>query len=99
MSDKKRANLGLEQLTERVVPTTAIFSNGMLFVQGDNHGNNINVLADANGNIQVTERGHQVTIAGATATTANVAIVVETARSEEHTSELQSQFHLVCRLL
>src|SRR5579862_3310272 len=24
---------------------------------------------------------------------------VETGRSEEHTSELQSQFHLVCRLL
>src|SRR5689334_23974924 len=26
-------------------------------------------------------------------------IEVETPRSEEHTSELQSQFHLVCRLL
>src|SRR5689334_24475305 len=25
--------------------------------------------------------------------------LVETGRSEEHTSELQSQFHLVCRLL
>src|SRR5689334_24802021 len=26
-------------------------------------------------------------------------VVVTTGRSEEHTSELQSQFHLVCRLL
>src|SRR5689334_23473960 len=26
-------------------------------------------------------------------------VVAGTARSEEHTSELQSQFHLVCRLL
>src|SRR5689334_23577905 len=31
-------------------------------------------------------------------TAARVALHVET-RSEEHTSELQSQFHLVCRLL
>src|SRR5438309_7397425 len=28
-----------------------------------------------------------------------VALVVDRLRSEEHTSELQSQFHLVCRLL
>src|SRR5689334_24582617 len=28
-----------------------------------------------------------------------VAVRCATARSEEHTSELQSQFHLVCRLL
>src|SRR5689334_24624115 len=28
-----------------------------------------------------------------------VLVVVEDVRSEEHTSELQSQFHLVCRLL
>src|SRR5438309_7987355 len=30
--------------------------------------------------------------------TAAVPIIMLTARSEEHTSELQSQFHLVCRL-
>src|SRR5689334_24954033 len=29
---------------------------------------------------------------------ANVAARLERSRSEEHTSELQSQFHLVCRL-
>src|SRR5579862_3206650 len=30
---------------------------------------------------------------------AKAPVLVLTARSEEHTSELQSQFHLVCRLL
>src|SRR5687768_17751419 len=30
---------------------------------------------------------------------ANVAVRLEPARSEEHTSELQSRLHLVCRLL
>src|SRR5438309_9040802 len=33
------------------------------------------------------------------AVTPDHAVVVRDARSEEHTSELQSQFHLVCRLL
>src|SRR5689334_25440970 len=36
---------------------------------------------------------------GATARRAAAQAAMDTARSEEHTSELQSQFHLVCRLL
>src|SRR5689334_23775571 len=36
---------------------------------------------------------------GATPGTVNLHVEVLPARSEEHTSELQSQFHLVCRLL
>jgi hypothetical protein len=80
MSSANRATPSIEQLSERITPTTAIFSNGMLFVQGDNQGNNISVLADNNGQIHVTERGQEVTIAGATqATTANVSLVVELA--------------------
>jgi hypothetical protein len=80
MSKKNRVHLDLETLGDRITPTTAIFSNGMLFVQGDNQGNNIVVSADANGNIQVTERGQAVTIAGATtATTTNTSLVVEQA--------------------
>jgi hypothetical protein len=80
MSKNKAIRLDLEQLYARITPTTAVFSNGMLFVQGDNLGNNINVSADANGNLQVTERGQQVAIAGATtATTSNTLVVVEMA--------------------
>jgi hypothetical protein len=80
MSAKLPVHLRLEELSQRITPTTAIFSNGMLFVQGDNLGNNINVLADANGNLHVTERGQEVTILGATpATTASVKTVVEMA--------------------
>jgi hypothetical protein len=80
MLGKNRVHLKIEQLDARITPTTAIFSNGMLFVQGDNHGNNISVSADANGNIQVTERGQSVAISGAvTATTANTTLVVEQA--------------------
>ena len=80
MSGKTRVHLSLEQLADRITPTTAIFSNGMLLVQGDNQGNNINVLATSNGTIQVTERGQQVNIQGATpATTANTQLVVEKA--------------------
>jgi hypothetical protein len=80
MSEMQSAGLALEALAERIVPTTAIFSNGMLFVQGDNLGNNINVQADSSGNIQVSERGQAVQILGATtATTSNVSVVVEDA--------------------
>ena len=32
-----------------MTPTTAVFSNGMLFIQGDNLGNNIDVSADSHG--------------------------------------------------
>lgn len=80
MLTKNRSHLNIEQLDHRITPTTAIFSNGMLFVQGDNLGNNISVAADANGNLQVTERGEAVAIQGAVqATTANTGLVVEQA--------------------
>jgi hypothetical protein len=80
MSRQKSITPNLERLGDRITPTTAVFSNGVLLVQGDNQGNNINVLADNNGNLQVTERGQQVAITGATtATTANVTLVVEEA--------------------
>src|SRR5438309_6237543 len=45
---------------------------------------------EARGNI-----GYQ----GAGALIADVSACLDVGRSEEHTSELQSQFHLVCRLL
>lgn len=79
MCMKPNASLNLEQLTQRLVPSTATFSNGLLFVQGDNLGNNINVIADADGTLRVTERGENVPIAGAVATTANVKTVVQQA--------------------
>jgi hypothetical protein len=80
MSIKNLAHLDLEQLSQRVMLTTATFSNGLLYVLGDNQGNNVNVLADGNGNIHVTERGQEVNVAGATqATAANVRLVVEQA--------------------
>ena len=80
MTRNHRTQLVLERLGERITPTTAVFSNGMLFIQGDNLGNNINVSADSSGNIDVTERGQAVTITGSTtATTSNVALVVEQA--------------------
>jgi hypothetical protein len=80
MSSSHRVRLNLEQLPDRITPTTAVLSNGALFIQGDNLGNNINVSADANGNIQVTERGHQIAISGSVkATTATVSLVVEQA--------------------
>jgi hypothetical protein len=80
MSNKNKTQLSLTQMPDRVMPSVATFSNGMLFVQGDNLGNNISVAADASGNITVTERGAAVTINGSTtATTTNVKLVVEQA--------------------
>jgi hypothetical protein len=80
LTKKNQANLSLAQLPDRIMPTVATFSNGVLLVQGDNAGNNISVAADASGNIQVTERGAAVAISGSTtATTANVKLVVEQA--------------------
>jgi hypothetical protein len=78
--NKNHTQLSLAQLPDRIMPTVATFSNGLLLVQGDNAGNNISVAADASGNITVTERGAAVTVSGATAaTTANVKLVVEQA--------------------
>jgi hypothetical protein len=76
----KRTRLTLEQLEDRVVMTTAVLSNGVLTVVGDNLGNNINVYADAGSNIHVSERGQEVAITGSSAATlSNVAQVVELA--------------------
>jgi hypothetical protein len=72
--------LNLEQLSDRIVPTTAVFSNGTLTVLGDNQGNNILVSADSTGALHVTERGQAVAISGSTpATLSNVTQVVEKA--------------------
>jgi hypothetical protein len=80
MSITQRSVLDLESLTDRITPTTAVFSNGVLTIQGDNHGNAINVSAATDGTIQVTERGQAVTVTGATtATTTTVKFVVEEA--------------------
>lgn len=80
MSSKNRRGLSLEQLPDRITPTTAVLSNGMLFIQGDNLGNNIDVTADSHGNIHVTERGRQVAVTGSTpATTGTVSLIVEQA--------------------
>jgi hypothetical protein len=80
MSNKNRRRLDLERLADRITPTTAVLSNGTLFIQGDNLGNNIDVSADAGGNIHVTERGQQISVTGSTpATTATVSLVVEQA--------------------
>jgi hypothetical protein len=81
MLNKNQAKLAVDQLPDRIVPSAATFSNGVLFVQGDNAGNDIHVGA-ANGAITVTERGAAVTISGSTtATTSNVVLVVEQAGS------------------
>jgi hypothetical protein len=82
MLQKNRSRLSLEQLDARITPTAAVYSNGTLTVLGDNQGNNISVATDANGNLQVTERGRAVAImspSGAAATTANTTLVVEIA--------------------
>ncbi len=74
--------LELERLESRCTPSTAVFSNGVVTVLGDNQGNNISVSADANGQIHVSERGQEITInsiSGAAATTANTKLVVERA--------------------
>ncbi len=79
MSSKNRARLNLEQLPDRITPTTAVLSNGMLLIQGDNLGNNINVFADSSGNIHVTERGQAVAISGPAANLTDVQLIVERA--------------------
>src|SRR5689334_23522578 len=47
----------------------------------------------------LVDRPHDRGVAVAEVLTGDPAREVEVLRSEEHTSELQSQFHLVCRLL
>lgn len=77
---KNRVYLNIENLDQRITPTTAIYSNGTLTVLGDNLGDNISVSADAAGNLHVTERGMEVAITGPVqATTANTTLVVERA--------------------
>lgn len=78
-SEKNRATPTLENLGERITPSTATFSNGMLIVQGDNLGNTIRVYADSNNVIHVSERGDEVAIAGVQPTTANTRIIVQQA--------------------
>src|SRR5438309_4008383 len=53
-------------------------------------------LANPNDPLSLTSQTDTLVINGRTYTSA---FTQSTKRSEEHTSELQSQFHLVCRLL
>jgi hypothetical protein len=78
MATQRQMRLEVEALADRILPSTsAIFSNGMLFVQGDNAGNSIQVSAQASGTIQVTDHGHAIAIAGTPATLTNLKVVVE----------------------
>src|SRR5689334_23911203 len=69
-------------------PYTTLFRSGVL--------SSIKVAED-----ETVEVGAELAIIddGTGAPAAAPAPAAEPARSEEHTSELQSQFHLVCRLL
>jgi len=78
MSKKRRTDLEVEALADRIMPaTSAIFSNGLLLVQGDNAGNDVLVSARNDGTLQVTERGAKVAITGVPATLANTKSIVE----------------------
>src|SRR5689334_24717963 len=48
---------------------------------------------------RVRQRAAEARLESARANLSRVADIISEIRSEEHTSELQSQFHLVCRLL
>src|SRR5689334_24237346 len=56
------------------------------------------LLADPGGG-SVDAAGLALVLLAAAAWAAYILLEREAGRSEEHTSELQSQFHLVCRLL
>src|SRR5689334_23443016 len=57
-------------------------------------------FADTRDTLCYATNDNQTAVTGMLETPADLAIVVGGYnRSEEHTSELQSQFHLVCRLL
>ncbi len=78
MATKRGTVLEIEQLSDRIMPsTTAIFSNGLLLVQGDNAGNSIQVAARTDGTLQVTDHGVNVAIAGTAPTLTNLRILVE----------------------
>jgi hypothetical protein len=78
-------NLEVEALADRILPSTsAIFSNGMLLVQGDNAGNSLMVSARSDGTLQVTDHGTQVAIAGTPATLAGLKVVFEQSGSGRH---------------
>ncbi len=78
MRTNARAGLEVERLADRILPsTTAVFSNGMLLVQGDNAGNSILVSARSDGTLQVTDHGKAVAVAGTPATLTNTRLVVE----------------------
>src|SRR5438309_9508558 len=65
----------------------------------------IYTLQDRRGHADVGQKFRNIPVAelwiepGAVPAVEGVVDVLVPARSEEHTSELQSQFHLVCRLL
>src|SRR5689334_24671790 len=56
-------------------------------------------LVEIHGDILVVAAEKMSTVVDTATPDPNTAILFGDGRSEEHTSELQSQFHLVCRLL
>src|SRR5256886_15761784 len=56
-------------------------------------------IADVNGNVTAIAPGSATITATSEGQSGTAAITVTNVRSEEHTSELQSQSNLVCRLL
>src|SRR5688572_1962646 len=101
------AIVGLSQTASAAVTASFSPSTGTLTVFGDNLANNIQISRNAAGQILVN--GGAVQVVGGTPSVANTTLIqafgqgnndtITLNRSEEHTSELQSQSNLVCRLL
>src|SRR5689334_24965149 len=91
-SDVQRTFYCLFFLMIRRPPRSTLFPYTTLFRSIRNVGGGANILGfSQQSSLGTTQRLHDVEFRNNRFTTSR--------RSEEHTSELQSQFHLVCRLL
>src|SRR5438094_2466479 len=81
----------------RPPPRSTLFPYTTLFRSRHRHGEGAGGAAQAGG--IGSGAGHQRRAFGEVAAAGRAANVVDPSRSEEHTSELQSPYDLVCRLL
>src|SRR2546422_7877235 len=80
-------------------PRSTLFPYTTLFRSGDNRGNSGENRRKKSDGKMASCRGRQVSPQGIPAQSPGLRLVATLRRSEEHTSELQSRLHLVCRLL
>src|SRR5258708_25374916 len=96
MADRSQGESGLVQFSERLTNSAAF---GTLFREGMDLVEETAAYLDGVGRTEAKALDRAVSLTYATESMRLTTRLMQLARSEEHTSELQSPDHLVCRLL